>query len=524
VTTTPLLLRRLTTAQWQLIDAGLAVIVTLLCWYAAVEPTSPADNGWREPIWVTALAGLALGAPVAIRRSRPLVATALVLAASGLCLASSVIPDYASAAPIMAAGVVLYTVGASLPRRRSMVTALLAVVVFAEALVLAADSPFDPGAGQGTAFAALILGLSWALGWAARERRAYAAQLSRQATERAVDEERLRIAREMHDIVAHSMTVIAVKATIANHVADERPEEVRDALRVIETTSRTALTELRRTLGALRTDPKHAPAFGDPNLAPATDGHLAPASADHDPAPASGDHHLAPASGGRARSPGSGDHGLGPASGGHGVGPASGGHGVGPNSGDHGLGPASGGDGVGPASGDHRLAPASGDHRPRSASGDHDLASASGRSHPSPACGGPDLAPAPGIADLPSLVEAATSAGVEVQLDVRGVGDLPEGVGLAVFRIVQEALTNVVKHAGAAHCRVTVAGQPGAMVIEVVDDGRGEAGGRSGTEADGRGHGLIGMRERVALYRGELRAAPEPAGGWAVRARLDTAA
>ena len=68
-------------------------------------------------------------------------------------------------------------------------------------------------------------------------------------------EERLRIAREMHDIVAHSMSLIAVKATIANHVADERPQEVRDALRVIETTSRTALTELRRTLGALRADP-----------------------------------------------------------------------------------------------------------------------------------------------------------------------------------------------------------------------------------------------------------------------------
>jgi signal transduction histidine kinase len=196
------------------------------------------------------------------------------------------------------------------------------------------------------------------------------------------------------------MSLIAVKATIANHVADERPQEVRDALQIIEATSRTALTELRRTLGALRTDP--------------------------------------------------------------------------------------------------------------------------------------DRAPAPGVAELPSLVEAATSAGIEVQLDVRGVADLPEGVGLAVFRIVQEALTNVVKHAGATRCRVTVAGAPDAIVIEVVDDGRGgddsvgggAAGGRAGdgSGAGGRGQGLIGMRERVALYGGELRAAPDPAGGWAVRARLDTAA
>jgi signal transduction histidine kinase len=90
-------------------------------------------------------------------------------------------------------------------------------------------------------------------------------------------------------------------------------------------------------------------------------------------------------------------------------------------------------------------------------------------------------------------------------------------VGLAVFRIVQEALTNVVKHAAATHCRVTVAGEPGALVIEVVDDGR------SGTGAGGRGQGLIGMRERVALYGGEVSAAPGSQGGWTVRARLDTA-
>jgi signal transduction histidine kinase len=335
---------------------------------------------------VTVLAGVALGAPAAIRRSRPLTATAVVLTAAVLCLATGVIPDFAAAAPIVAAGLVLYTVGASLPRRRSSAVAVFAVVVFVAALLLAADTPFAPGAGQATAFAALVLGSCWALGWTVRERRAYAAQLSRQATSRAVDEERLRIAREMHDIVAHSMSLIAVKATVANHVADERPQEVRDALRVIEATSRTALTELRRTLGALRTGPD------------------------------------------------------------------------------------------------------------------------------------PDLAPAPGVADLPTLVDAATAAGLEVHLDVRGVTDLPEGLGLAVFRIVQEALTNVVKHAEATHCRVTVAGEPGAMVIEVVDDGRG------GTEVGGRGQGLIGMRERVALYGGEVRAGPEPGGGWAVRARLDTLA
>ena len=141
------------------LDAALAVIVTLLCLYAAAEPTSPQDSGWREPSWVTALAG---HRPRCADRDSagvsPLTATALVLAAASLCLATGVIPDYASAAPIVAAGFVLYTVGTSLPRRRSLTMAVLAIVVFGEALVLAADSPFDPGAAQGAAFAALILG------------------------------------------------------------------------------------------------------------------------------------------------------------------------------------------------------------------------------------------------------------------------------------------------------------------------------------------------------------------------------
>ena len=417
VTSTPLHVRRLTGSQLQVLDAGYAVLVAVLCLYAAAEPGS----GWHEPAWVTALAGVALGAPVAIRRNRPMTASALVLAAAALSLAVGVIPDFAAAAPIVAVGLVLYTVGTSLTRRKSAITAVLAVVVIVEGLYLAADSPFDPGIGQASAFAALILGLCWALGWTVRERRAYAAQLNRQATVRAVDDERLRIAREMHDIVAHSMSLIAVKATIANHVADERPQEVRDALRVIEATSRTALAELRRTLGALRTEV--------------------------------------------------------------------------------------------------------------------------------------ELAPAPGIADLPRLVEATTAAGIEVQLHVEGIANLPEGVGLAVFRIVQEGLTNVVRHAAASHCRVTVADRSGVVVIEIVDDGRGGPAGTKGEpdhrrgetengqtvvndeegwggldgslEADvagGRGQGLIGMRERVALYRGELRAAPGPEGGWVLRATLDTAA
>jgi signal transduction histidine kinase len=198
-----------------------------------------------------------------------------------------------------------------------------------------------------------------------------------------VDEERLRFAREMHDIVAHSMSLIAVKATIANHVADERPQEMRDALRVIEDTSRAALTELRRTLGALRTDT--------------------------------------------------------------------------------------------------------------------------------------DVAPVSGMHDLPGLVHTAGSTGLRVELAVTGAAEVPDGAGLAVYRIVQEAITNVVKHAGATSCRVVVVGEPGQVTVEVTDDGSA----RPDQGATG-GQGLIGMRERVALHGGRLEAGPSAGGGWAVRARLDT--
>ncbi|MER8223501.1 histidine kinase dimerization/phosphoacceptor domain-containing protein [Streptomyces sp. NPDC094143] len=97
----------------------------------------------------------------------------------------------------------------------------------------------------------LIAG-AWALGTAVRGRRAYAARAAEQLTERAVTEERLHIARELHDIVAHSLGIIAVKAAVANHVVATRPEELPDALRVIETTSRSALTEMRHLLGILR--------------------------------------------------------------------------------------------------------------------------------------------------------------------------------------------------------------------------------------------------------------------------------
>jgi signal transduction histidine kinase len=222
-----------------------------------------------------------------------------------------------------------------------------------------------------------------------RERRAYATYIAEAATARAVGEERMRIAREVHDIVAHTMSVIAVKATIADHLADEHPQEMREALRVIGSTSRGALAELRVALGVLRTDVP--------------------------------------------------------------------------------------------------------------------------------------LAPTPGMDDLAGLVEIAEAAGMTVDLDVRGDAEVPDGMAQAVFRIVQESLTNVVKHAeGATHCAVSIHVSPVEVRIEAVDDGHPVPARAvdAGTATATAGQGLIGMRERVALFGGRFAAGPRQPHGWSVSATL----
>jgi signal transduction histidine kinase len=157
--------------------------------------------------------------------------------------------------------------------------------------------------------------------------------------------------------------------------------------------------------------------------------------------------------------------------------------------------------------------------------------------------GSAPLAPAPGLADLDRLVARIANAGVRVDLRIRGEQrELPPGIDLAAFRIVQEALTNVVKHAGVAECGVTVGYQEDELTVEIVDEGDGgrvpaAAGGQAiapgqprapghaaGQPAtltgDGGGHGLIGMRERVSMYGGELTAGPRPERGFMVAARL----
>jgi len=123
------------------------------------------------------------------------------------------------------------------------------------------------------------------------------------------------------------------------------------------------------------------------------------------------------------------------------------------------------------------------------------------------------LVPQPGAGQVPSLVERVRAAGLSVELTVTEARDLPPGVDLAAYRVVQEALTNVIKHAGTARAAVALEYRPDDLLITVTDDGR------PATEAGG-GRGLIGLRERIGLYGGELDAGPRPGGGWRVRARI----
>ncbi|MFV2175433.1 histidine kinase [Actinomadura sp. LOL_016] len=336
------------------------------------------------PAVVAGLVLAASGLPLAVRRVWPVPVFAVVFAASTVALFLDLPPD-----AYLAAAYALYPVAVGRPRRRWIPTTLIGVLSGVVILGAALAGPVAPLHAERVGVVALglaVLGASWALGRAVRDRREHAARFARELADRAVGEERLRIARELHDIVAHSMSLIAVKSGVAVHVAEARPAEAVDALRVIEATSRGTLAEMRHLLGVLRAD-----AAGD---------------------------------------------------------------------------------------------------------------------------GG--LAPPPDLAALDGLAERAAMAGVRVDLDVRA-GDLPEGVALSVYRIVQEAVTNVVKHAAPARCRVRVDAGGGRVGIEVTDDGPGV---RVLPGGPGEGHGIIGMRERVMMYGGEFGAGPRPEGGFAVTARF----
>jgi signal transduction histidine kinase len=289
-------------------------------------------------------------------------------------------------------------------------------------------------------------------GYSVRQRRLYAVQLQHQAASSAVTEERLRIARELHDVVAHSMSVIAVQAGYGQYVIDSNPTDARNALGAIQATSRDALEEMRRMLGVLRQqDAAPGPALADP-----------------------GDGTAGRAGDGRA---------------------------------DEGT--------TGGADDGHPRPPAS-------------VPAGPGLTRPEPA----PLAPAPGLADLDRLIQRTRGAGVQVAVERSGhVRAVPAGVDLSAYRIIQEALTNVVRHAGSGvRCTVSLGYADEVLAVRVTDDGGGSpalvpAGIRAGMPgrvpmAAGTGHGIIGMRERANLCGGEFSAGRLPAGGFQVTAVL----
>jgi signal transduction histidine kinase len=389
-----------------------------------------------QPIIV--LSALAVAVPVALRRLRPLLALGVLTGMSVVVQVSAT--DFANRFVVFfPVAFVLYAVAATYRRKVAlMALAGLLAVLTAEAVV--------SGSGRGTAlFVGLVIFICWGFGSMMRQRRAYASGLQQQAASRAVAEERLRIARELHDVVAHSMSVIAVQAGFGQYVIDEQPAKAREALGAIQATSREALDEMRRMLSVLRqSDP--GPGGAETGRPPAL--RLADLAAETS---------LPGRGSGRA---------------------------------DDGTVPAAGGAA----------------ERPPAA----------------------PLRPAPGLADLDRLITRVGHAGVHVKLQVTGErGDVPAGVDLSAFRIIQEALTNVVKHAATPDCRVTVNYSEDELSIEIIDDGRGcplPAGAGGAPAAAGgavpSGHGLIGMRERVHLCGGQFSAGPLPEHGFRVAAAL----
>ena len=362
-------------------DVALGLLLGLVSLQSAFD-----SQGLKEPGW--AVLGLIelTALPLAVRRRWPITVLAVTLSAA-------IVGDLLSfgfqlPGPVIA----LYTVAAHCGRPRSLVAAGgTALAVAVPVVGRAAAEPAFPVA------AYAVFATAWALGDGLRSRRAYLAELEGRAerlareqeerARRAVADERARIARELHDVISHNVSVMVVQAAAGGDVFAARPERAREALAAIESTGREALAELRRLLDVVR-----------------------------------------------------------------------------------------------PA-----------DERDEAVA----------------------LAPRPGLARLPELIEHVTAAGLRVDLLIAGTPrEAAPGVDVCAYRIVQEALTNTLKHARASRAEVALRYDDASLELEVVDDGSGAEGG------GGAGRGLIGMRERAALFGGELAAGPRPGGGFGVRARL----
>jgi len=549
--------------------------------FALVALTATVDAD--IPPWARLAIPLGLGLPLALRRVWPLPVFLLTLV-----LAVAAVVSGAFGIAYMSPAYALYLVAATEDRGSWLPTTAIGALALLTGigLVTVGVSAHPEGAGRllgidDALFGIAALGGAWTVGRAVRERRMYAARQAERLAEQAVAEERLRIARELHDVVTHNVGLIAVKAGVANHVLATKPEEAHDALRVIETASRNALVEMRHLLGVLRSSdpPARDPAPGLHGLSDlAQQARQAGVDVRLDirvggsqfelggqdgvrEAAAGGERGVTGAPSGEQGVTGAPSQRAGPSGrdsqpgesaevsyrtdgGADGEGPAAGADSEGERSaGGGGIGGARSVEGRSPL-GDRvpegeGFAGVGGAERTRSAEGGSP-SEGGGTEEEGFALGGGGEGAGPPERRSPSGAgnvegewraggrgaegeEAAVRGGAEGERAVEsgsplgaGRGKLPEGVELSVYRIVQEALTNVVKHAAPARCLVSVVDDGRVVRIEVADDGPGHR----TLPGKGTGHGLIGMRERVMMYGGTFEAGALAGQGFRVSASL----
>ncbi|KOY56183.1 sensor histidine kinase [Streptomyces sp. XY332] len=358
-------------------------------------------QGW-PPLDLAAylLVGL-VTVPVAVRTKAPVAVCLFTQLMWVVYITAGYWPVVTCFGPMLA----VYTVAALCPVRTSAACAALMAAVWVYAGLLGNG----PGGSMATVLAQAVVfpAVLWRFGLVARRSAELARQLRRERDERArrdVAEERARIARELHDIVAHHMSVISVQAGLAGYAFDSAPHTARAALSTIEDTSAEALDELRRMLSLLRDTDREQP-----------DGGAGPQAPDRD-------------------------------------------------------------------------------------------------------------APMPGLSRLAEMAERVRAAGVPVNLQVTGdARALAPGVELCAYRVTQEALTNVLKHAPGSRVTVTLDYRPTHLSVTVTDDGAG-GGPVPAKLVRGSGNGLIGMRERAKLYGGTISTGPRSEGGYAVCLTLPTSA
>jgi signal transduction histidine kinase len=390
VSRTPLRLSA-TTSRQQFLDGLVAGVLLAL---AEASTFLKADHA-NAPRWVIAILGVVAVLPLAWRRRAPLVVWAVSGGAAFVALAQHGTPGLLAFGPLVA----VYTVATLSPRRVSLLAGATTLVGVTVGIALGRPNQL---VWEAFVFPAVVIAACWLVGDNLRVRRAYVAELEAKsaradsdretASTRAAEEERARIARELHDVVVHHVSVIAVQAGAARMNAEHGapPADSVQALRAVETSARTALGELRQLLGILR----------------------------HEDEP-------------------------------------------------------------------------------------------------------PALAPQPGLDQLDRLLDDVRQTGLPVAVRIEGEPrGLPAAVDLSAYRIVQEALTNALRHGGAAPALVVVRYGVDHLEIEVTDEGRGVPAAVPAGAATSVGHGLVGMRERVSIFGGEFDAGPRPEGGFGVSARI----